>query len=66
MLAISGGIQAAGGGLLPAVVRKNLQEDYVAALVTAWKQAIEIEGLLLTGGAELAMESSMPSVRNGL
>ena len=38
----------------------QLQEDYVSALVTAWQRAIEIQGLLLTGGTELSSESSMP------
>ena len=30
----------------------QLQEDYVAALVGAWQSAVEIRGLLLTGGIE--------------
>jgi cobalt-zinc-cadmium efflux system outer membrane protein len=38
----------------------QLQEDYVTALVAAWQRAIEIQGLLLTGGVELAMDNSMP------
>jgi len=38
----------------------QLQEDYVTALVAAWQRAIEIQGLLLTGGVELATDNSMP------
>ena len=37
----------------------QLQEDYVAALVAAWQRAIEIQGLLLTGGVELATDSGL-------
>ncbi|MBY0507748.1 MAG: TolC family protein [Bryobacteraceae bacterium] len=38
----------------------QLQEDYVTALVAAWQSAIDIQGLLLTGGVELATDNSMP------
>jgi len=38
----------------------QLQEDYVTALVAAWQRAIEIQGLLLTGGVELGTDNSMP------
>jgi cobalt-zinc-cadmium efflux system outer membrane protein len=38
----------------------QLQEDYVTASVAAWQRAIEIQGLLLTGGVELATDNSMP------
>ena len=38
----------------------QLQEDYVTALVAAWQRGIEIQGLLLTGGVELATDNSMP------
>lgn len=38
----------------------QLQEDYVAALVSAWQSTVEIQGLLLTGGIEL---SEIPSPR---
>ena len=30
----------------------HLQEDYVTALVKTWRNAIEIRGLLLSGGLE--------------
>jgi cobalt-zinc-cadmium efflux system outer membrane protein len=30
----------------------QLQQDYINALVNAWRSAIEIEGLLLKGGLE--------------
>ncbi len=30
----------------------QLQEDYVSALINTWRSAIEIQGLLLTGGLE--------------
>lgn len=43
----------------------QLQEDYVAALVGAWQNAIEIQGLLLTGGLEIAMDRSMPAPARG-
>lgn len=36
----------------------QLQEDYVTALVAAWQSAIEIQGLLLTGGVEITMDNS--------
>lgn len=38
----------------------QLQEDYVTALVVAWRRATEIEGLLLTGGIELSVDSPFP------
>ncbi|HUS08774.1 MAG TPA: TolC family protein [Bryobacteraceae bacterium] len=38
----------------------QLQEDYISALVAAWQRAIEIQGLLLTGGTEFSSESTMP------
>jgi len=30
----------------------QLQEDYITALVNTWRTAVEIQGLLLTGGLE--------------
>jgi hypothetical protein len=30
-----------------------LQEDYITALVKGWRSAIEIQGLLLSGGLEI-------------
>ena len=39
----------------------QLQEDYITALVAARRQAVEIQGLLLTGGIELAGDSPLPS-----
>ncbi len=38
----------------------QLQEDYVTALVAGWQRAIEIQGLLLTGGVDLATDN-LPS-----
>lgn len=38
----------------------QLQEDYVTALVVAWQRAIEIQGLLLTGGTEFSSDASVP------
>ena len=32
----------------------QLQDDYVNALVTAWQRSVDIQGLLLTGGAEVS------------
>ena len=46
----------------------QLQEDYVTALVAAWQRAVEIQGLLLTGGVELATDSGpmvAPRTRSG-
>ena len=40
----------------------QLQEDYVTALVAAWQSAIDIQGLLLTGGVELATDNSIPGI----
>jgi len=31
----------------------QLQEDYITALVKGWRSAIEIQGLLLSGGLEI-------------
>lgn len=31
----------------------QLQEDYVMTLVSAWQRVVEIQGLLLTEGAEM-------------
>ena len=39
----------------------QLQEEYVRALVAAWQSAIEIQGLLLTGGTELAGDPALPA-----
>ncbi len=39
----------------------QLQEKYVAALVSTWQSAVEIQGLLLTGGTEF---SATPSPRS--
>ncbi|MEX2261074.1 MAG: TolC family protein [Bryobacteraceae bacterium] len=41
----------------------QLREDYIAALVEAWQRAIEIQGLLLTGGTEFSSEPARPSQR---
>ena len=38
----------------------QLQEEYVRALVAAWQSAIEIQGLLVTGGTELAGNIALP------
>lgn len=38
----------------------QLQEGYVSTLVSAWQRALEIQGLLLTGGVELATDSPLP------
>ena len=44
----------------------QLQEDYVTALVSGWQRAIEIQGLLLTGGVDLATDNlSSGSMRRG-
>ena len=43
----------------------QLQEDYVTALVVAWRRATEIEGLLLTGGIELSADSPFPGSMPG-
>ena len=46
----------------------QLQEDYVTALVAAWQRAVEIQGLLLTGGVELATDTGSilaPRTRSG-
>ena len=47
----------------------QLQEDYVNVLVVAWQRAVEIQGLLLTGGIELgsgnAGSMAAPAMRNG-
>ena len=34
----------------------QLQEEYVSALVAAWQRALEIQGLLVTAGPELATD----------
>ena len=39
----------------------QLQEDYVMALVEARRRAVEIQGMLLTGGIELAGDSPQPT-----
>ncbi len=39
----------------------QLQEDYVMALVEARRRAVEIQGMLLTGGIELASDSPQPA-----
>ena len=48
----------------------QLQEDYVTALVAAWQRSVEIQGLLLTGGIELGMDSrgsvATPTMRSGM
>ena len=38
----------------------QLQEDYIGTLVSAWQRALEIQGLLLTGGVELATDNPLP------
>jgi cobalt-zinc-cadmium efflux system outer membrane protein len=43
----------------------QLQEDYVTTLVVAWQRAVEIQGLLLTGGIELASDNPGSTMRNG-
>ena len=40
------------------IAQRNLfqfQDSYVAALVNTWQRAVEIQGLLLGGGADLGM-----------
>ena len=39
----------------------QLQEDYVAALVSTWQRSVEMQGLLLMGGMETAGEMRMPA-----
>ena len=38
----------------------QLQEDYISTLVSAWQRALEIQGLLLTGGVELGTDNPLP------
>ncbi len=44
------------------IARRNLfqlQRDYIHELVNVWKSAVEIEGMLLTGGLERPIEARM-------
>lgn len=54
--------QMAGAYPQALIAQRNLfqfQDSYVAALVSTWQRAIEIQGLLLGGGADLGMPKSM-------
>jgi len=54
--------QMAGAYPQALIAQRNLfqfQDSYVAALVNTWQRAIEIQGLLLGGGADLGMPKSM-------
>ena len=42
----------------------QLQEDYITALVNTWRSAVEIQGLLLTGGLEAPRTMEMPGANN--
>ncbi len=54
--------QMAGAYPQALIAQRNLfqfQDSYVAALVNTWQRAIEIQGLLLGGGADLGMPRPM-------
>jgi cobalt-zinc-cadmium efflux system outer membrane protein len=42
----------------------QLQRDYIHELVNVWRSAVEIEGMLLTGGLERPMEARMEPQRD--
>jgi hypothetical protein len=42
----------------------QLRRDYVHELVNVWKSAVEMEGMLLSGGLERPFEARMESPMN--
>ncbi len=60
--------QMAGAYPQALIAQRNLfqfQDSYVAALVNTWQRAIEIQGLLLGGGAGPGMPKSMGEAQTG-
>ena len=54
--------QMAGAYPQALIAQRNLfqfQDSYVAALVNTWQRAVEIQGLLLSGGADLGISKPM-------